>query len=367
MSSASGPGRPASPAMPPQRPAKRQPTIRSQAPQTSSPLASTSTTSLSAPSQPVQSSALASTSSLAHPPHDPAIDRALQLSTFESGYSPESFISTLSTSLISTSKSSAGPFDPSSFLQVFSPALDSLLKLRGEVAERTKKMETDVRRAEREYGRRLRELDGGFEAIGSSFESLEERITDVGRTAVRIGEQLEGLHQTRSTAQSTSLIVSYYLSLAHSAGTTGGTQSNGDGTEEGGKKAAGPLEALFATRTSREGRAKLAVILRRLMAVAKDMADNSALAALEAESQSTPNLSSSPNTGEEGKAAVVDQRTLGRRRKEKEKAERVRDEVERYCERFEKEVLRLFDRSYRKGDPRMMAVSLDFPPECVRG
>lgn len=31
------------------------------------------------------------------------------------------------------------------------------------MAERTKKMETEVRRAEREYGRRLRELDGGFE------------------------------------------------------------------------------------------------------------------------------------------------------------------------------------------------------------
>jgi hypothetical protein len=37
------------------------------------------------------------------------------------------------------------------------------LALRSQVAERTKKMETEVRRAEREYGRRLRELDGGFE------------------------------------------------------------------------------------------------------------------------------------------------------------------------------------------------------------
>lgn len=33
-----------------------------------------------------------------------------------------------------------------------------------------------------------------------------------------------------------------------------------------------------------------------------------------------------------------------------------RETIERYCERFEKEMLRLFDRYYRKGDPKAMAV-----------
>jgi hypothetical protein len=281
---------------------------------------------------------------------DPAIDRALQLSNFESSYSTEGFITTLSDSLIAASKAASGPFDPTPFLDTFSPALDSLLSLRAQVAERTKKMETDVRRAEREYGRRLRELDGGFEAIGSSFESLESRISDVGRTAVRIGEQLEGLHQTRSTAQSTSLLVSYYLGLAHQSAENGGAEG-----EDG--KVATPLETLFATRTSRDGRARLAVILRRLMAVAKDVADNAQSAATEAEMLATPRQDS-PDPSASADKGTMDQRTVGRRRREKEKAERVRDEVERYCERFEKEVLRLFDRSYRKGDPRMMAVSL---------
>ncbi|OCF37461.1 exocyst complex component protein [Kwoniella heveanensis BCC8398] len=259
-------------------------------------------TSGSGPSMPPKRPAKRDTTTIApgFKPRDQAIDRALQLSTFESNYSTEDFISTLSEKLISESKADPGPFNPKPFLQTFSPALDSLLALRQQVAERTKKMETDVRRAEREYGRRLRELDGGFEAIGNSFNNLESKITDVGRTAVRIGEQLESLHQTRSTAQSTSLLLSYYLSLAHQVTTADGSSST-------------PLEALFATRTSRDGRSRLAIILRRLMAVAKD------------------------------------------RRMEKEKVERVRDEIERYCERFEKEVLRLFDRSYRKGDPRMMA------------
>jgi hypothetical protein len=151
---------------------------------------------------------------------------------------------------------------------------------------------------------------------------------------VRIGEQLESLHQTRSTAQSTSLLLSYYLSLVHLTSTTPDPKN----------PTPNPLETLFATRTSRDGRARLSIILRRLSAVAKDMADNAAAALAEAEA--------APESDEKAKP-----KQIGKRRSEKEKAERVRDEIERYCERFEKEVLKLFDRSYRKGDPRMMAVS----------
>lgn len=176
-----------------------------------------------------------------------------------------------------------------------------------------------------------------MQSVGSSFANLETKIHEVGRTAVRIGEQLESLHQTRSNAQSTSLILSYYLSLVHQTANT---------TEAGKDQASNPLETLFATRTSREGRSRLSIILRRLMAVAKDMADNAASALTDAEGEAVAG-------GEADKSGA---KLVLKRRSEKERAERVRDEVERYCERFEKEVLRLFDRSYRKGDPRMMAV-----------
>ena len=140
----------ATPATPPRRPAKRV----------------VSGLQALSPTQPTPTPALSRATSTRH--HDPAIDRALQLSTFENNYSTEDFISTLSDKLITESKANAGPFDPKPFLRTFSPALDQLLQLRGQVAERTKKMETDVRRAEREYGRRLRELDGGFEVRNSS-------------------------------------------------------------------------------------------------------------------------------------------------------------------------------------------------------
>lgn len=86
-----------------------------------------------------------------------------QTADTQSNYSTEDFIGTLSEKIIAESKATPGPFNPTPFLETFSPALDSLLSLRQQVAERTKKMESDVRRAEREYGKRLRELDGGFE------------------------------------------------------------------------------------------------------------------------------------------------------------------------------------------------------------
>lgn len=33
-----------------------------------------------------------------------------------------------------------------------------------------------------------------------------------------------------------------------------------------------------------------------------------------------------------------------------------RDAIDKYCERFETDMLKLFDRYYRKGDPKMMHV-----------
>lgn len=142
------------PSTPPRRPAKRAPGLPAFSP------AQGQTTS-AGPSSPLAGPSQAQSQAIKH--HDPAIERALQLSTFESNYSIEDFIGTLSEKVVAESKSNPGPFDSKPFLETFSPALDSLLSLRSQVAERTKKMETEVRRAEREYGRRLRELDGGFE------------------------------------------------------------------------------------------------------------------------------------------------------------------------------------------------------------
>lgn len=154
----------------------------------------------------------------------------------------------------------------------------------------------------------------------------------MGRTAARIGEQLESLHQKRSTAQATSLIVSYYLSLVHQTSTTGEEPS--------------PLDALYATRTSRDGRARIAVVLRRLMSVAKDMADSAALVLADAEAI---------DAKEGGGTHTQLHRNVLYRRGQQEKADRVRDEVQKYCDMFELDVRSIFDKAYKRGEPRMMA------------
>lgn len=41
-------------------------------------------------------------------------------------------------------------------------------------------------------------------------------------------------------------------------------------------------------------------------------------------------------------------------------AEQTRESIDKYCEKFEKEMLGLFDRSYRKGNPAMMTVRVLF-------
>lgn len=104
----------------------------------------------------------------------------------------EDFIGTLSEKLIDESKANPGPFDANPFLQTFSPALDSLLSLRSQMAERTKRMESDVRRAEREYGKRLRELDGGFEVGSSNVNGL---IKGYWELVLEFGEQDHGCGQ----------------------------------------------------------------------------------------------------------------------------------------------------------------------------
>lgn len=154
---------------------------------------------------------------------------------------------------------------------------------------------------------------------------------------------MESLHNLRSVAQSASLILSYYLSLAQPPAPVATPQVDADGNTQAEEPPQTPLDALFATRTSREGRARLAIILRRLSTLAKDVVENASAAAA--------------NAQDNARDDEEDKERLAKLRADADTAIRIRDAIEKYAERFEKECLRLFDRSYRKGDVRMMAVS----------
>ncbi len=144
--------------------------------------------------------------------------------------------------------------------------------------------------AESAYTKKLDELGKNFAAVGNSFNSLEDRISEVGRTAIRIGEQLETIDKQRNRASEAHDLIEFYYMFAR-----GDTSKLERLRKEGG----------------REGRMKTAVIARRLAAISRE----------------------------------VD--VAG--------SEQTRDAIDRYCERFERDMLKLFDKFYRRSDPKMMS------------
>jgi hypothetical protein len=219
---------------------------------------------------------------------DPALSPLLALSAFEGKFDVTDFIGSCSEKLIAQSNADTGPFDPKPFIQTFEAAVDKLIAVRKDVQAKTEQMEKVVRVAEREYSKKMSELNRGFETVGQSFANMESKMNEVSSTAIRIGDQLESVHIERQRAQAAYDLIDYYNQF------TKGDTSRLDALKKDGKI----------------GRRQVAVVLRRLNTVAKE----------------------------------VDLPT----------ADKTRESIDKYCEKFEKEMLYLFDRCYRKGDPKMM-------------
>lgn len=219
---------------------------------------------------------------------DPSLEGQLGLDTFEGKFDVKDFVGSLSEKLISQSKTSSGPFDPKPFIRTFELVVDRLISVRKDVQVKTEQLEKNVRVAEREYSGKMAELNKGFEAVGSSFATMESKLSEVGRTAVRIGEELESVHVERQRAQAAHNLIDFYNQFSR------GETSRLDALRKEGK----------------DGRHQVAVILRRLTTVAKEV--------------------------------------------DLPIAEKTRENIDKYCEKFEKDMLFLFDRYYRKGDPKMM-------------
>ncbi|KAF9006545.1 exocyst complex protein [Cyathus striatus] len=216
------------------------------------------------------------------------ISELLQLSSFQGKFDITEFVGSVSEKLITQSKTDNGPFDPKPFIRRFETVVDKLITVRKEIQTKTEQMEKNVRVTEREYSKKMVDLGKQFEGVGSSFTGMEGRMNQVSSTAVRIGDQLETVHIERQRAQAAYDLIDYYNQF-----------SKGDTSK---------LDTL--RKEGRAGRRQVAVILRRLITVAKEV-----------------DLPSADNT---------------------------RESIEKYCEKFEKEMLNLFDRCYRKGDPKMM-------------
>jgi len=126
--------------------------------------------------------------------------------------------------------------------------VDRLVTVRKDL--QTEGAESSVRAAERDYRERMVEINSNFESVTQSSSIMEYTINEVGRTAVRVGEQLESIHVSRQRAQAAYDLVDYYDQFSR-----GDTSKLDTLRKEGG----------------REGRAQTAVILRRLNAVTKEV------------------------------------------------------------------------------------------------
>ncbi|KAF5333682.1 hypothetical protein D9611_002557 [Ephemerocybe angulata] len=223
------------------------------------------------------------------PPSDDAdIAEHLQLSSFKGKFDVTEFVGSVSERLIAKSKADPGPFDPKPFIRTFEAAVDKLIAIRKDVQSKTEQMERSVRVAERDYSKRMAALSKEFDTVSNSFSGMESRMNVVSSTAVRIGDQLETVHIERQRAQAAYDLIDYYNQF-----------SKGDTAN---------LDTL--RKEGRAGRRQVAVILRRLNTVAREV--------------DLPN------------------------------SDKTRETIDKYCEKFEKEMLNLFDRCYRKGDPKMM-------------
>ncbi|KAM0792876.1 hypothetical protein ACM66B_002639 [Microbotryomycetes sp. NB124-2] len=223
----------------------------------------------------------------AQPPKGP-----IRLETFQANdFNVLALVEQLMEDDVRNAKQAGGAFDPKPHIATLEHALSQLLPLRKANASKVVELERSVAAAERAYRSDVRGAKAGFESVNSQFQALDAKISGVGRTAARIGEQLESIDRQRQRASEAHDLILYYNEFA--AGDTSRLERM---RKEGG----------------REGRAKVALAARRLLSLSKEV------------------------EGVEG-------------------AERTRATIEKYCEQFEKDMLRLFDRYYRKGDPKAMA------------
>ncbi|KAL0087343.1 exocyst complex component Sec10-domain-containing protein [Phycomyces blakesleeanus] len=177
--------------------------------------------------------------------------------------STNAFIELISQGIIDDldEKEQKAAFDPKPFIRTFENVLDELSVLRTHVQEQCDELESSVQVAELQYRKSVVDLHGSFDEVYRSYDNLESRIGEVGKTAIRIGEQLESIDKQRSRASESRDIIEYYMEFQE------------DSSER--------LDSL-RYHGGDEGQVKAAIIARRLSAVAKEVdANDEAKASIE--------------------------------------------------------------------------------------
>ncbi|KAJ3027292.1 UNVERIFIED_CONTAM: Exocyst complex component 5 [Siphonaria sp. JEL0065] len=145
----------------------------------------------------------------------------------------------------------AKQLEPKSLIKNFESALDDLLRLRRKVHSKIDDLEDAAQASENARRRKLTEMNSAVEDVQSAFKTLEIHLGEVGKTAIRIGEQLETIDKQRRIATEAKDLIYYYQDFNH-------------------KRAGGTALDSFR-KTGPETEAQTAPIVRRLNAISKEM------------------------------------------------------------------------------------------------
>ncbi|KAJ3341503.1 Exocyst complex component 5 [Gonapodya sp. JEL0774] len=230
----------------------------------------------------------------------------------ETVFSEEAFVEGISERLVEDSRKQNQEFNPKGFIRTFESAAEEVTKLRKSMLRRIADLEDTAAAADASRRKRLGELNVVFEEVYSAFDGLETRIAEIGNTAVRVGEQLEVINKQKSKASEAREVILYFLEM-----------QQGDTRR---------LEAL--RQSGQDGEYRVAVISRRLSAIAKEV---------DAPGTEKVAVCCMQFKGTLWRLIIVNSQT--------------RANIERYCEELEKRMLDSFDKAYRSGDVKGMAYS----------
>ncbi|KAG0270149.1 Exocyst complex component 5 [Actinomortierella ambigua] len=182
---------------------------------------------------------------------DDELKAILKIASFKGSFSSKAFIEKLSNGIIQTRiRENSNTFDPKPFIRTFESSLEELDKLSNGMQKMITDLERQTQKEEIAFKKQVKELGVSFEDVQSTLESLDNRISEVGGTAVRIGEKLETADKQRARAVLSKKLMEYFMQF-----------------NEGRCPA---LESLM-TEKGLEGQVEAARILRQLAVLAKEV------------------------------------------------------------------------------------------------
>ncbi|KAG0242345.1 Exocyst complex component 5, partial [Actinomortierella wolfii] len=182
---------------------------------------------------------------------DDELKAILKIASFKGTFSPKAFVEKLSSGIIQTRiRENSNTFDPKPFIRTFESSLEELEKLTNTMQKMITDLERQTQKEEIAFKKQVKELGVSFEDVQATLESLDNRISEVGGTAVRIGEKLETADKQRARAVLSKKLMEYFMQF-----------------NEGRCPA---LESLM-TQQGLEGQVEAARILRQLAVLAKEV------------------------------------------------------------------------------------------------